>query len=125
SPLGSVVRGAGWPEVTWLKLNCAAGPVSVLWMPTVAEPDPFCSPPYTYDRLFEVSYRTASKLATGVPPEQQYCARHSMMNWRFGAEPTVVVKMPWPPAVSAVYRSSQYGNRDLPNPAAGNATLKK
>ena len=44
--------------------------------------------------LFEVSYRIVSKLATGVPPEQQYCARHSITNWRFGAEPSVVVKIP-------------------------------
>jgi hypothetical protein len=35
-----------------------------------------------------------------------------MMNWRFGADPVVAVKTPWPPPF--VSRSSQYAITALP-----------
>jgi hypothetical protein len=64
------------------------------------------------DSVPEDSGRMTSKFA--VPARWKYVVRHSMMNWRFGALPVTVVKIP--SLVSSVRRSPKYGISDRSKP---------
>src|SRR5262245_37533756 len=60
-------------------------------------------------KLGEFSCSRTSKSSSGGPPEQQRFSLNSMLKMRLGAVPLTEVNTPCPLAMSASYRSLQYG----------------
>src|SRR6266508_377885 len=96
-----------------LQANSLAGPVPEACRPSVEEVPACVSDPYTTRMSSLPSVKITSKLA--LPPPARNPTRHSMMNWRFGGLPMVVVKTPWLGADPRVSRSSQRATTARPS----------
>src|SRR5205085_2304187 len=72
------------------------------------------------------SCKRTSKLRSGGPGEQHRFSRNSMLKIRLGAVPDTEVNTPCPPAISASYKSCQYGAiRSMTHPAGRGHPLAK
>src|ERR1700757_5055249 len=99
-----------WDSPPVLHSNCVEREPVSRCTPTVAlEPVLPVRLPYMISKLAVFSCRRTSKSRIGGPLEQQNCSRNSMLKMRLGALPLIEVNTPCPFAVSASYRSSQYG----------------